>query len=106
MKTHYPVAGLFLILSFGCSDCSEQVKIEPKQNEEVQLGLQAMHETFVAASNCLRPVPMPPLMVTDILGNPCPDAEYCNRIVTLNDNVEITAAGIRTNGDLEPSAGN
>lgn len=106
MKTQYSVAGLFLILSVGCSDCSEDVKIDAIQDEERQLSLRAMHETFIAASSCLRPVPMPPLVVTDILGNPCPDAEYCNRMMTLNDNLEITTAGIRTDGELELSAGN
>ena len=106
MKTQYSVAGLFLILFAGCSDCAEQVKIDALQDEERQLSLQAMHETFVAASSCLRPVPMAPLVVTDVLCNPCLDAEYCNRMMTLNDTVEITAAGNRTDGELEPSAGN
>lgn len=101
MKTHYPITGLFLILSVGCTSSVEQAEIEAKKNEERQRSVQVMQDTFIVASSCLRAVPMAPLVVTDILCNPCRDAEHSNRLVTQKTNMELPASGSRTEGELD-----
>ena len=106
MKTHYPIKSLFLILFVGCTSSVEQAEIEAKHNEERQRCLQLMQETFIAASSCLRPVPMAPLVVTDILCNPCREAENSNRLLTLKDSVELAASARRTEGELDHAADN
>ena len=100
MKTHYPIKSLFLILSVGCTSAVEQAEIEAKQNEERQRCLQLMHETFIAASSCLRPVLMAPLVVTDILCNPCRDGEHSNRFITQKSDIELAASRRPTEGEL------
>lgn len=106
MKTHYPIKSLFLILFVGCTSSVEQAEIEAKHNEERQRCLQLMQETFIAASSCLRPVPMAPLVVTDILCNPCREAERSNRLSTLKDKGELAASARRTEGELDYAADN
>lgn len=101
MKTYYPITSLILILSVGCSNSAEQAEIEAQQNEERQRSIQVMQDTFIAASSCLRPVPMAPLVVTDILCNPCLDAEHSDRMVSRKDKVELAASGCRTEGELD-----
>ena len=101
MKTLYPITSLFLILSIGCSDSVKQAEIEAKQVEERQRSMQLMQETFLAASICLRPVPIPPLVVTDILCSPCREAERSDPVLTPGNNVELAASGRRTEGELE-----
>jgi len=106
MKTYYPITGLFLILSVGCSNSAEQAENEAKENEERQRSIQLMQETFIAASNCLQAVPMAPLVVTNLLCNPSREAELANRLLTPNDKVELAASGSRTVGELDHSTDN
>lgn len=106
MKTQDSIAGLFLIFSVGCSCSVKQAEVEAKQNEERQRSLQAMQDTFIAASNSLRLVPMAPLVVTDILSSPFREAESSNRLLTPNNEVEIVASEGRTEGELDHVADN
>ena len=106
MKTHYSITSLFLILSAGCTCSVEQAEIEAKQNEERQRSIQVMQDTFIAASNSLQPVPMPPLVVTNILFNPYREAGRSNRLLTPKNEVELTASGSRTEGELVHSTDN
>ena len=106
MKTHYPIAGLFLILSVGCSSSVDQAEIEAKQDEERQRSIQLMQDTFIAASNSLQAVPMVPLVVTNILCNPCREAERSSRLSTPNNEVELAASGRCIEGELDHSAHN
>jgi hypothetical protein len=101
MKTHDSITGLFLILSVGCSCSVEQAEIEANQDEERQLSLQVMQDTFIAASNSLQAVPMAPLVVTSILCNPFREAESPNRVMTPKDEVGLAASRGRTEGELE-----
>ena len=106
MKTHSRITSLFLILSVGCTCSVEQAEFEAKQIEERQRSNQLMQDTFNAASNCLRLVPIPPLVVTDILCNPCRGSELSNRLLTPNDKVELAASESRMEGDLDDFAAN
>ena len=106
MKTHYPITSLILILSVGCSNSAEQAEIEAKQDEERQRSIQLMQDTFIAASNSLQAVPMAPLVVTNILFNPCRAAERSNRLLTLKNEVELTASDCRVEGELDHLADN
>ena len=106
MKTRYPITSLLLILSVGCSDSAEQAENKAKQNEEREHSIQAMQDTFIAASNSLQPVPMPPLVVTNILCNPYREAGRSNRLLTPKNELELTASGSRTEGELVHSTDN
>ena len=101
MKTRYPITSLLLILSVGCSSSVEQAQIEAKQNEERQRSIQVMQDTFIAASNSLRLVPMVPLVVTDILCNPCREVGRSNGLLTPNDKVELVASGSHTEREFD-----
>jgi hypothetical protein len=106
MKTHSSITSLFLILSAGCTCSVEQAEIEAKQNEERQRSLQAMQDTFIAASNSLQAITMPPLVVTNILCNPYREAEHSNRVLTPKNEMELTASGSRIEGKLDHLADN
>lgn len=106
MKIHTPLTSLFLLLSVGYSYSVEQTEFEAKQIEERQRSIQAMHDTFLAASNCLGPVPMAPLVVTNILCNPFWEAESSNRLLTPKHEVELAVSGSLTEGELDHSTDN
>jgi len=106
MKTYYPITGLFLILSVGCSNSAEQAENEAKENEERQRSIQLMQETFIAASNSLQAVPMVPFVVTNILCNPCGETERGDRLLAPKDKVELAASGSRTETELDHSTDN
>jgi hypothetical protein len=106
MKTQYPITSLILILSVGCSDFTEKAENEPKQNEVRQRSIQAMQETFIAASNSLQAVPMAPLVVTNILCSPFREAENSNRFLTPKNGVELAASGSCTEVELDQPTDN
>ncbi len=106
MKTHSRITSLFLILSVGCTCSVEQAEFEAKQNEERQLSIQVMQDAFIVASNSLQAVPMVPLVVTNILCNPCRGVGRSNRLLTPNDKVELVASESHTEREFDHQTDN